>query len=46
MSEDSALRSVRSLEHSLDDGSWEIAYGRLRTASHFDGSLVLITAEG
>lgn len=46
VSEDSALRSVRSLEHSLNDGSWDIAHGGLRTASHFERSLVLITAEG
>lgn len=45
VSEDSALRSVENLRHSLNNGSWDGAHGALRTASHFDGSLVLIKAE-
>lgn len=45
VSEASALRSVENLQHSLNDGSWDEAHGTLRSASHFDGSLVLITAE-
>lgn len=45
VAEDSALRSVENLRRSLNDGSWDDAHGSLRTASHFDGSLVLIKAE-
>lgn len=44
IAEDAALRAVEDLRHSLDDGSWDEVHGALRTVSHFDGSLVLITA--
>lgn len=45
VSADSARKSVENLRHSLNNGSWDEAHGALRTASHFDGSLVLIRAE-
>lgn len=39
-----AEASVERLRTALADGSWDAAYGRLRTQPHFEGSLVLITS--
>lgn len=45
VSESSVRKSVDYLRRSLNSGSWDESHGALRTASHFDGSLVLIKAE-
>lgn len=39
---DVALRSVRALRRSLEDGTWDARWGALRTSPEYDGSLVLV----
>lgn len=42
--EASAARSIARLRADLASGRWDREHGALRTAPHFDGSLVLVTA--
>ncbi|HEY1531001.1 MAG TPA: class I SAM-dependent methyltransferase [Galbitalea sp.] len=41
---DAEERFVRELSRDLEDGSWDRRFGALRTAPHFDGSLVLVVS--
>jgi SAM-dependent methyltransferase len=41
---DAELRFVAQLTSDLADGTWDRRYGELRTAPHFDGSLVLVVS--
>ncbi|WP_030160560.1 class I SAM-dependent methyltransferase [Glycomyces sp. NRRL B-16210] len=44
VSEETAACAVEHLRTDLEDGTWDRRHGRLRTASRFEGSLILITA--
>lgn len=41
---DVASRSIERLRANLAGGIWDRAHGALRTAAHYDGSLVLVTS--
>lgn len=45
VAENAATRAVERLRGDLASGAWDEAHGRLRTMPHYQGSLVLVTAQ-
>lgn len=43
---DAAAAGLHQLSTALDTGAWDAAHGQLRTQPHYDGSLVLLVADG